>query len=189
MARVLSARAAVAVLLIAAASSTFAASRSVDEKGKSITTSKADERTPAKSAVRISSSEERLVDAVNAYRKKKGLEPLKVDPVLMKVGRHAAPYFNHKIHGKWCWTRAHEAGFSGWATDDIANGYESPEDAVQGWATSDGHARQMRGYFKMNGQWVNYKFNRIGVGISGRKYIAVFGRDETKSGESKSEAN
>ena len=118
--------------------------------------------------------------AVNAYREKKGLEPLTVDPILMKVGRHAAPYFSHCINGKWCWTRAHEAGFAGWATDDIANGYESPEDAVEGWATSDGHARQMRGYFKMNGQWCNYKFNRIGVGISGRKYIAVFGRSDEK---------
>jgi hypothetical protein len=38
----------------------------------------------------------------------------------------------------------------------------------------------MRGDFKMNGQWRNYKFNRIGVGISGRKYIAVFGRSEGK---------
>jgi hypothetical protein len=47
---------------------------------------------------------------------------------------------------------------------------------VQGWATSDGHARQMRGYFKMNGRWQNYDFDRIGVGISGRKYIAIFGR-------------
>ena len=34
----------------------------------------------------------------------------------------------------------------------------------------------MRGYFNMNGKWCNYKFNRIGVGICGRKYIAVFGR-------------
>jgi hypothetical protein len=42
----------------------------------------------------------------------------------------------------------------------------------------------------MNGQWQNYQFNRIGVGISGRKYIAIFGRsDEKKSGESRSETN
>ena len=76
--------------------------------------------------------------------------------------------------------RAHEAGFPGWASDDLADGYESPEEAVDGWATSDGHAHQMRGDFKMNGQWRNYKFNRIGVGISGRKYIAVFGRSDEK---------
>jgi len=130
--------------------------------------------------VRLSEKEERLVKAVNVYRKKKGLEPLTVDPILMKVGRHAAPYFNHQVNGKWCWTRAHEAGFPGWASDDLANGYETPEEAVDGWATSDGHAHQMRGDFKMNGQWRNYKFNRIGVGISGRKYIAIFGRSDEK---------
>lgn len=138
--------------------------------------SQSDDHASAKPAVRLSQSEARLVRAVNAYRAKKGLSPLTVDPILMKVGRDAAPYYSHCINGKWCWTRANEAGFAGWATDDIANGYESPEDAVEGWASSDGHAHQMRGDFNMNGQWRNYKFNRIGVGISGRKYIAVFGR-------------
>ena len=28
----------------------------------------------------------------------------------------------------------------------------SPEEAVEGWSTSDGHAHQMRGDFKMNGK-------------------------------------
>ena len=105
---------------------------------------------------------------------------IKAQAALMRVARHAAPYFNHQINGKWCWTRANEAGFPGWASDDIANGYESPEEAVDGWASSDGHAHQMRGDFKMNGQWQNYHFNRIGVGISGRKYIAVFGHSDEK---------
>lgn len=126
--------------------------------------------------VAMSGTEARVIAAVNKYRDGYGLAPLKADPALMLVGRNAAPYFSHVINGKWCWTRAHEAGFPGWATDDIAEGYESPEDAVQGWATSDGHAHQMRGDFNMNGAWRNYHFNRIGVGISGRKYIAVFGR-------------
>src|SRR5215204_2622955 len=174
MARVLSAASIVAVLL------TFVhppqVVRANTEPEDKVVSDKSEERRQAKPAVRLSKCEERLVKAVNAYRAKKGLEPLTVDPILMKVGRNAAPYFSHCIHGKWCWTRAHEAGFSGWATDDIANGYESPEDAVEGWSTSDGHARQMRGYFNMNGKWCNYKFNRIGVGICCRKSIAVFGR-------------
>jgi hypothetical protein len=34
----------------------------------------------------------------------------------------------------------------------------------------------------MNNQWVDYHFNRIGVGIQGKKYIAIFGhKDESKS--------
>ena len=126
--------------------------------------------------ITLTNQEHRLVQAVNAHRAKHNLEPLKVDPVLMRVARHSAPYYSHQINGKWCWHRARDAGFSGWATDDIANGYLTPEDAVEGWATSHGHAMQMRGYFKMNGRWQNYRFNRVGVGISGRKYIAIFGR-------------
>ena len=133
-------------------------------------------RTSAKPVIRLSDNEQRLVNAVNQYRAKHGLKPLKVDPILMSEARHAAPYFSHCINGKWCWHRCKSRGFRGWATDDIANGYSTPEDAVQGWATSDGHARQMRGYFKMNGKWRNYDFDRIGVGVSGRKYIAIFGR-------------
>lgn len=152
--------------------------------------SKQNEDSKAGPKARLSEKEQRLLKAVNAYRDKKGLEPLKVDPTLMKVARNAAPHFSHCINGKWCWDRAHEAGFPGWASDDLAMGYESPEEAVDGWATSDGHAHQMRGDFKMNGQWRNYKFNRIGVGISGRKYIAVFGHaDDEQKGEKKRETS
>jgi uncharacterized protein YkwD len=138
-------------------------------------------KTPSK--VRLTKQEVRLVNAVNEYREDKGLAPLKVDPTLMRVARDSAPHFSHCINGKWCWHRAKEAGFSGWATDDLAAGYPTPEDAVVGWSTSNGHARQMRGYFNMNGQWRNYKFNRIGVGVVGRKYCAVFGREETGEDE------
>jgi uncharacterized protein YkwD len=177
MARVLSAASIVVALLTLAHPSRVLADREPSDEAAQ---QKSDNRQPAKPGVSISRDEDRLVKAVNAYRAKRGLEPLTVDARLMKVARHAAPYFNHNINGKWCWTRAHEAGFPGWASDDIANGYESPEEAVDGWASSDGHAHQMRGDFNMNGKWQNYHFNRIGVGISGRKYIAVFGRSNEK---------
>ncbi len=145
---------------------------------KKSTCAKSSRSVKATPAVRLSGTERRLVNAVNEYREEKGLEPLKVDPILMREARQAAPHFSHVINGKWCWHRCRQRGFRGWATDDIANGYPTPEDAVAGWATSDGHARQMRGYFKMNGRWCNYKFNRIGVGVCGRKYIAIFGRQD-----------
>jgi uncharacterized protein YkwD len=137
--------------------------------------------------VRLTRQEVRLVKAVNEYREDKGLAPLKVDRTLMRVAREAAPHFSHCINGQWCWHRAKQAGFSGWATDDLANGYPTPEDAVVGWSTSDGHARQMRGYFKLNGRWRDYRFNRIGVGVVGRKYCAVFGREEASEKKSQSE--
>lgn len=132
-----------------------------------------------KSEIRLTRQEHRLIKAVNAYRRRQRLPELTVDPTLMREARRSAPYFNHVIGGKWCWHRCHQAGFKGWASDNIADGYPTPEEAVEGWATSHGHAMQMRGRFKMNGEWRDYRFNRIGVGISGRKYIAVFGRDNT----------
>ena len=180
MAKVFSVASTVVVALFAIIHPSFAGSRGDSERHQSSVTRKSDEHTSAKPSVRLSQSERRLVEAVNVYRAEYGLEPLTVDPILMKVGRNAAPYYSHCINGKWCWHRAHEAGFRGWATDDIANGYNSPEDAVEGWSSSEGHAHQMRGDFNMNGQWRNYKFNRIGVGISGRKYIAVFGRSNER---------
>lgn len=140
--------------------------------------------TPAiltKTPVPMSEPESRLVAAVNEYRRKHNLPPMTPDPILMAEARRSAPHFSHCIRGQWCWHRCKRAGYPGWASDDIASGYESPEDAVQGWATSDGHARQMRGFFKMNGRWENYNFNEIGVGISGKKYIAIFGRKETRN--------
>jgi hypothetical protein len=54
-------------------------------------------------------------------------------------------------------------------------------DAVEGWSTSDGHVRKTRGYFKMNCGWQNYNFDRIGVGVSVRKYIAIFGRKNIRT--------
>ncbi len=189
MTKIVSATLTVAMLLLTLVHPLHATTAS-NESHEKASAAGTDSGTKSPPAGRLSENEQRLVKAVNAYRDKRGLEPLTVDPTLMKVARNAAPYFSHCIHGKWCWDRAHEAGFTGWASDDIASGYESPEDAVEGWSTSDGHAHQMRGDFKMNGQWRNYKFNRIGVGISGRKYIAVFGHYEKKQlGETKSETN
>ena len=65
-------------------------------------------------------------------------------------------------------------------------GYPTPEDAVNGWADEDhdrdpaGHNYQMRGLAHVNGRWVDEGYNRIGVGIVGRNYIAIFGRHNQK---------
>ncbi len=82
----------------------------------------------------------------------------------------------------WSWEHAKREGFPGWASDNLAMGYTSPEDAVNGWASEDrdanpaGHNFQMRGLFKMNGRWQDYRYNRVGVAMSGNRYIAIFGR-------------
>lgn len=126
----------------------------------------------------MSENETRLITSVNAYRAKHKLPPLEMDPTLMKVARQRVQCYSHCQNGKWVWTACHEAGFKGWATDDIARGYESPEDCVDGWISSDGHARQMRGQFNMNSRWVDYHFDRIGVARCGKNWIAIFGQGD-----------
>jgi uncharacterized protein YkwD len=140
---------------------------------------------------------QRLIDAVNRYRGRYKLPPLQEDPTLMQVARQRVPFvdarrgastpgFNHHACGRWCREHARTAGFSGPATDNLAMGYETPEGAVDGWANEDrdrnpaGHNYQMRGLAKINGRWVDEKYNRIGVGISGRNYIAIFGRETSQ---------
>lgn len=137
--------------------------------------------------------EQRLINAVNRYRARFRLAPLKADPVLMRVAHQRAPFvdarrsasspgYNHHACGCWCREHARRDGFPGPATDNLAMGYPTPEEAVNGWAVEDhdrdpaGHNFQMRGQAHINGRWVDEGYNRIGVGIVGRNYIAIFGR-------------
>lgn len=154
---------------------------------------------PAAGEKHSSSSEERMIAAVNRYRARYKLPPLKADPVLMRVARKRVPYvdarrsagcpgYNHNACGKWSRQHATSAGFSGPATDNLAMGYETPEGAVDGWAREDrdrnpaGHNYQMRGLSKVNGRWIDEGYNRIGVSIRGRNYIAIFGRSHAPDG-------
>ena len=131
--------------------------------------------------VKLSQLEHRLVKAVNAHRAKHRLAPLERRPSLNACCATFGAPLQPRHRRQMVLASDSPSRFPGWATDDIANGYLTPEEAVEGWATSHGHEMQMRGYFKMNGRWQNYRFNRIGVGISGRKYIAIFGRaDESR---------
>jgi Cysteine-rich secretory protein family len=132
---------------------------------------------------------DRMIAAINRYREEHGLSALREDPVLMKVARERAPYFNHHALGQWSWEHCHRAGFVGPASDNLCQGAMSPEEAViDGWGGEDrdknpaGHNYQMRGLMSINGRWVDQKFDSVGVAVVGRNYIAVFGRnDGTKS--------
>lgn len=163
------------------ATSTFAAE-------KELATAK-----PAVKSAKTPSPEARLIAAVNKYRARYKLPPLEADPVLTRVAKERVPFvdasrsasgsgYNHHACGKWCRPHARSAGFNGPATDNLAMGYPTPEDAVKGWADEDhdrdpaGHNYQMRGKAKVNGRWIDEGYNRIGVGIRGRNYIAIFGR-------------
>jgi uncharacterized protein YkwD len=143
------------------------------------------DKSVVRSDIAISATESRMVKAVNKYRADRKLPPMEVDPILMKVARQRVRSFSHCQNGKWMWDACHDAGFRGWATDDLAQGYRTPEDAVgdghSGWGDETGHSvghdKQMKGYFKMNGRWQNYHFDRIGVASTGPggTWIAVFG--------------
>lgn len=149
--------------------------------------------------VRLTDLEFRMVEAVNAYRKEHKLYPLAPDPILMKVARQrvkkAKISIGHKIGGKWPWEAAGRAGFRGFATENLAFGYLTPEDVVDGWADPNGvgHDVQMRGYFKtsMSGQpyrWINRNYNRIGVAHKNKRWIALFGvKYEVKESRTKEE--
>lgn len=125
---------------------------------------------------KVSENETRMIESINKYRAKYKLPPLTMDPTLMKVARYRAPHYTHNYQGRWIWDECQRYGFEGRTTDNLAQGHETPEEAVKGWANSPvGHARQMLGQFKMNGRWEDYKFNKVGVARSGQNWIAIFG--------------
>ena len=87
--------------------------------------------------------------------------------------------------GQWSWEHCHRAGFVGPASDNLCQGATTPEEAVlDGWGGEDrdkhpaGHNYQMRGLMSINGRWVDQRFDSVGVAISGRNYIAIFGRSD-----------
>jgi len=147
------------------------------------------------SPFRLTATEAGFVKAINSYREKYDLPALEPDATLFHVARARVPYLdanrpggagvhNHHALGMWCWEHASRDGFPGWASDNLAMGCLSPEEAVDAWGSEDndahpaGHNFQMRGLFNMNGRWQNYRYNRVGVAMSGNRYIAIFGRRE-----------
>jgi uncharacterized protein YkwD len=128
---------------------------------------------------KLSKDETRMIESINEYRAKYKLPALEMDPTLTKVARYRAPHFTHNYQGRWIWDECKRYGFDGRTTDNLAQGHESPQDAVAGWAHSPvGHARQMLGQFKMNGKWVDYRFDKVGVARSGKNWIAIFGKSD-----------
>lgn len=132
---------------------------------------------------RLSKNETRMIESINKYRARHKLPALKMDPTLMKVARYRAPYYTHNYQGRWIWDECKRFGFTGRTTDNLAQGHETPEQAVDGWAGSPvGHARQMLGQFKIDGRWQDYKFDKVGVARSGQNWIAIFGKQNKSAG-------
>ncbi len=104
------------------------------------------------------SYEKELIHLINQYRIKKGLNPLKVHPALMRASRyHAADmaienYFEHATHNRI--NKQLQRGLStfkrikkfygGYAnTENCGAGYRTPADVFRGWVESPGHHKNL----------------------------------------------
>ncbi len=100
---------------------------------------------------------------VNVERKKAGLSPLQY----YRAGQSAADvrakeiegYFSHtRPNGNDCFTALDEAGISYWtAGENIAYGYATPAEVVDGWMNSPGHRANI----------LNENFTHLIVGVRG----------------------
>ena len=125
-------------------------------------------------------TESRMATAINAYRERHSLPPLAIDATLQVVARDRAAHCSittpHQVRGLWPWDDCRRHGYRGFATENMAFGDISPEDAVDGWARSTvGHWRQMLGQFNENDRWVDKHFTKLGVAASGTRWVALFG--------------
>lgn len=123
----------------------------------------------ASSKYEIQSSVCRLV---NRERKRKEAEPLVLDRELSRVAqKHAEDmvkrgYFSHESpEGGTMSTRLKDAEISyGYAGENIAKGYATPREVMEGWMDSPGHRRN-----------ILYKpFRKIGIGVYEDHWVQVF---------------
>ncbi len=94
--------------------------------------------------VQISTNEFEVIKLTNAERVRQGKTPLIVQQKIMVTSRESSKLMqqrNNLVHGLT----------SGWSGENIAMGYSSPAQVVQGWITSPGHYANMMGSFKYIG--------------------------------------
>lgn len=88
---------------------------------------------------------ERLLVLTNNFRAQHGLRPLKFDPYLQKAAQERTNAgYSHHIQFQDPGAGARSRGFRGPAVgENIAAGYATPEQAVNGWIHSPGHRAAM----------------------------------------------
>ena len=112
----------------------------------------------------ISPAERRVVDLTNAQRSAAGCGAVTVDLRLVAAARaHSADmasrsYFAHNsLDGRTVGDRVGSAGYSGgYIGENIAAGYATPEQVVDGWMNSAGHRANI----------LNCNYRHIGVGFA-----------------------
>lgn len=94
---------------------------------------------------------ERARDLVNAYRKEKGLKPLKLQPALTEAARaHSRDLakWDRISHfgsdGSNPWDRVKRAGYSArLAAENVGTGQVTVEEVIKGWKASPGHNKNL----------------------------------------------
>lgn len=158
----------------------------------------------------ITATEQELADIVNAYRQSKGLEAVPLSANLSYVARtHARDLAENHPHsdrcnlhswsdaGNWgecCYTSDHSKAECMWEKPRELSSYPGdgfeiaywttdrtnlPQDALETWQTSRGH----HDVILSRGQWRDYPFQAMGVGVY-EGYVTVwFGGVEDPAGE------
>lgn len=104
--------------------------------------------------------EAQVLRLVNAERAKYGLSSLSLDSGAVKVAhlraKEIVQSFSHsRPDGRSCFTAANDLGVSYRAAgENIAYGYETPEQVVNGWMNSEGHRKNI----------LSASFTKIGIG-------------------------
>ena len=132
------------------------------------------------SAQSYTQEQQQVLQIVNQERKNAGRKPVRLNPYLNAAAlAHSEDmknndFFSHTgSDGSSFGQRAQRAGYEGSPRgENIAWGYSSPSDVMQGWMTSPGHRNNILG----NGH------NEMGIAKVGRYWTQVFGRgDQTLS--------
>lgn len=111
-----------------------------------------------------------VVRLVNEERAKEGLSPLKTNDTINGAAQVRAnelsTLFDHtRPDGSKCFTALDDAGIRYWtAGENIAAGYPTPEQVVNGWMNSEGHRANI----------LNEAFTTIGVGHVGSYWVQLF---------------
>ncbi|GLW96290.1 CAP domain-containing protein [Microtetraspora sp. NBRC 16547] len=98
----------------------------------------------------LSALESEVVRLANAERLRRGCAPMRVDKRLVRSARlhsremAASNVFEHASpNGRSPWERMDAAGYRDGGAENIARGYQTAREAIQGWMASSGHRRNI----------------------------------------------
>ncbi len=114
--------------------------------------------------------EREVIRLVNIERAENGLPGLALDEEIGKAAdiraKEIGEVFSHtRPDGSECFTVFTELGIKhGWAGENIAFGYRTPADVVEGWMNSSGHRANI----------LSENYTKIGVGFDNYNWVQLF---------------